>query len=103
WSRLAVGWALGVLVSVGGLGASWAWDLPTGATVVVAFGALLAALALGLAAGAIVRAARARGPAALSGVAAALLVAVGVAGLPLLGIGAGGALWLLRRRRAQAL
>ena len=81
WSRLAVGWALGVLVSVGGLGASWAWDLPTGATVVVAFGALLAALALGLAAGAIVHAARARGPAALSGVAAALLVAVGVAGL----------------------
>src|SRR5207249_2168192 len=81
WSRLAVGWALGVLVSVGGLGASWAWDLPTGATVVVAFGALLAALALGLAAGAIVHAARARRPAALSGVAAALLVAVGVAGL----------------------
>jgi len=80
-SRLAVGWALGVLVSVSGLGASWAWDLPTGATVVVAFGALLAALALGLAAGAIVRAAQARGPAALSGVAAALLVAVGVAGL----------------------
>src|SRR5213078_470352 len=51
WSRLAVGWALGVLVSVGGLGASWAWDLPTGATVVVAFGALLAALALGRGAG----------------------------------------------------
>src|SRR2546428_13560139 len=81
WSRLAVGWALGVVVSVGGLGASWAWDLPTGATVVVAFGALLAALALGLAAGAIVRAARARRPAPLSGVAAAPLVAVGVAGL----------------------
>src|SRR5213078_5135757 len=46
-ARLAVGWALGLLVSVGGLGASWAWDLPTGATVVVAFGALLASLALG--------------------------------------------------------
>jgi zinc/manganese transport system permease protein len=79
--RLAIGWALGVLVSVGGLGASWAWDLPTGAAVVVAFGVLLATLALGLAARAGVRATRARGPAALRGVAAALLMAVGVAGL----------------------
>ena len=79
--RLAVGWALGVLVSVGGLGASWAWDLPTGATVVVAFGALLAALAVGLAARALVRAARTHGPAALSGVAAAVLAVLGAAGL----------------------
>jgi zinc/manganese transport system permease protein len=49
-ARLALGWALGALVSVGGLAASWAWDLPTGATVVVAFGVVLAAIGLGLAA-----------------------------------------------------
>ncbi|MBI4255503.1 MAG: metal ABC transporter permease [Candidatus Rokubacteria bacterium] len=81
--RLAVGWALGVLVSVGGLAASWAWDLPTGAAVVVAFGALLAALAVALGAGAMVRATRERGAAALRGVAVALLAAVGLAGLAL--------------------
>ena len=38
--RLLVGWALGILVSVAGLVASWTWDLPTGATVVVTFGVL---------------------------------------------------------------
>src|SRR5215813_6588291 len=55
------GWARGALVSVGGLAASWAWDLPTGATVVVAFGVVVAGvgLALGVRAGA--RAARERG------------------------------------------
>jgi zinc/manganese transport system permease protein len=92
--RLAVGWALGLLVSVGGLGASWAWDLPTGATVVVAFGAILALLALGLAANAIVRATRTRGPAALSSLAAALLVAVGAAGLLLMLVPQMDHLWL---------
>jgi zinc/manganese transport system permease protein len=92
--RLAVGWALGLLVSAGGLGASWAWDLPTGATVVVAFGALLAVLALGLAARALARATRARGPAALSSVAAALLVAVAAAGLLLVLVPQMDHLWL---------
>ncbi len=92
--RLAVGWAFGLLVSVGGLGASWAWDLPTGATIVVAFGALLASLALGLAARAIVRATRTRGPAALRSLAAALLVAVGAAGLLLVLVPQMDHLWL---------
>src|SRR3989442_980246 len=63
--RLVVGWALGVLVSVGGLAASWTWDLPTGATVVVAFGVVLAGLAVGLAARAGARATRGRGVAEL--------------------------------------
>src|SRR5262245_17276211 len=42
--RLCTGWILGVAVSVIGLGASYAWDLPTGATVVAVFGAALAAV-----------------------------------------------------------
>ena len=81
--RLLVGWALGALVSVGGLAASWAWDLPTGATVVVAFGVVVAGvgLALGVRAGA--RAARERGVVALRGVAVVACLLVGLAGLAL--------------------
>jgi zinc/manganese transport system permease protein len=40
-SKLLVGWAFGTLVSVLGVAASAALDLPTGATVVCAFGATL--------------------------------------------------------------
>ena len=47
--RLLIGWALGFLVSVLGLYASFAWDLPTGAAVVATFGALMALVALALA------------------------------------------------------
>lgn len=39
--RLVAGWSVAVLASFLGLWASWAWDLPTGAAVVAAFGALL--------------------------------------------------------------
>ena len=79
--RLLVGWSLGVLVSAGGLGASWRWDLPTGATIVVAFGTLVACVAatLGVRAGA--RALKERGTAALRGPAIALCVLIAVAGL----------------------
>ena len=45
-TRLAIGWAFGTLVSVLGMAASAAFDLPTGATVVCAFGLTLLALAL---------------------------------------------------------
>ena len=81
--RLLVGWALGALVSVGGLAASWTWDLPTGATMVVTFGVVVAGvgLALGVRAGA--RAARERGVAALRGVAIVACALVGLAGLAL--------------------
>ena len=83
-ARLALGWALGALVSVGGLAASWAWDLPTGATVVVAFGVVLAGIGLGLAARSLALATRQGGPGALRGVAIALCAAGALAGLLLL-------------------
>lgn len=39
--RLLAGWGFGLLASIIGLSASAGWDLPTGASVVAAFGALL--------------------------------------------------------------
>jgi len=39
--RLLVGWVSGTLTSVAGIAASYAWDLPTGAAVVCAFGVCL--------------------------------------------------------------
>jgi zinc/manganese transport system permease protein len=45
-ARLLTGWAFGAAVSVLGISASAALDLPTGATVVCAFGGMLLALAL---------------------------------------------------------
>jgi zinc/manganese transport system permease protein len=82
--RLLIGWTLGVLVSLAGLAASYAWDLPTGATVVTTFGVLLALVALGLGARAILGDLRARGPSALTGVGTAVAALVGLAGLLLL-------------------
>ena len=79
--RLLVGWALGILVSVAGLVASWTWDLPTGAIVVVTFGVLVAAVATALAVRAGARATRARGLEALRGPAVGLCAVVGLAGL----------------------
>ena len=81
--RLVIGWALGVVVSVGGLGASWAWDLPTGATVVVAFGVVAAIVGVALAVRARIREARRRGPEALRGVAVVACALVGLAGFSL--------------------
>src|SRR5919108_2049889 len=43
-ARLAIGWAFGTVVSVLGIGASAAFDFPTGATVVCAFGLTLIVL-----------------------------------------------------------
>jgi ABC-type Mn2+/Zn2+ transport system permease subunit len=39
--RLLLGWGVALLASVLGLWGSWAWDLPSGAAVVAAFGVLL--------------------------------------------------------------
>ncbi len=39
--RLAIGWTMGGVVSAGGVGLSFALDLPTGATIVATFGAAL--------------------------------------------------------------
>ena len=78
--RLAVGWALGAGVSACGLWASFAWDLPTGATIVASFGALMAAVALALGFAALARGGRA----ARLEVGVALCAAVAVAGLLLI-------------------
>jgi len=43
-ARLAIGWAFGTVVSVLGIAASAAFDFPTGATVVCAFGLTLIVL-----------------------------------------------------------
>lgn len=44
--RLLVGWLVGTLTSIAGIAASYWWDLPTGATVICAFGAALLLTAL---------------------------------------------------------
>src|SRR5437867_3549915 len=62
-ARLSIGWAFGTLVSVGAMVASATLDLPTGATVVCAFG--LALLALGAWIKLTGRPARVTGPGAL--------------------------------------
>jgi zinc/manganese transport system permease protein len=46
--RLLVGWSFGAVVSVLGMVASAAFDLPTGATIVCAFGLTLSVFALGI-------------------------------------------------------
>jgi zinc/manganese transport system permease protein len=43
--RLAIGWSMGTLVSLLGIWLSLKWDLPTGATIVVTFGAVLLLMA----------------------------------------------------------
>jgi zinc/manganese transport system permease protein len=82
--RLALGWTIGFIVSILGLVASAAWDLPTGATVVTTFGAFMAAIAAWLGLVSLVRRVRAEGPIALAGVGIAIFTVVGVAGLLLL-------------------
>ncbi|MBI4396828.1 MAG: metal ABC transporter permease [Elusimicrobia bacterium] len=44
--RLAIGWTMGTLVSLGGMYASYRLDAPTGATVICTFGMALAVLAI---------------------------------------------------------
>ena len=56
--RLAMGWVLGAAVSAVGLWASFAWDLPTGAAIVASFGVLMAVVAAGLGARALLRGGR---------------------------------------------
>ncbi len=79
--RLLIGWGLGFLVSVLGLWASYAWDLPTGAAVVTTFGALMAAVALALGAGGLILKTRREGWRALSGLVAGLCGLAALAGL----------------------
>ncbi len=46
WKQLAIGWSLGVIVSVSGLYVSYVADLPSGPTVVVFYGVVLVLLSL---------------------------------------------------------
>ena len=82
--RLALGWGLGSVVSIVGLIASAAWDLPTGATVVTTFGVVMAIVAAWLYSQTLLRATSAKGLVAVTGVAIAGSVAIGLAGFFLL-------------------
>jgi zinc/manganese transport system permease protein len=81
--RLALGWGIGLVVSGGSLAASYVWDLPTGATVVAAFGALLGLV--GSARGLVALATRARreGGRAFAGLGIVVGVVVAAAGVAL--------------------
>ena len=79
--RLVIGWGLGFLVSVLGLSASFAWDLPTGAAVVTTFGVLMAAVALGLGVRAFAERVRRGGARALAPVGAVVSAMAAAAGL----------------------
>jgi zinc/manganese transport system permease protein len=93
-ARLLIGWAAGTLVSALGLWASFAWDLPTGATVVTSFGALMALVGLALGAHVLSRRIRERGVGALRGVAMLLCAGVALAGLLLAVLPGMDHLWL---------
>jgi zinc/manganese transport system permease protein len=80
-TRLLIGWAVGGLVSVVGLVASYVGDLPTGATVVTTFGAVLLVIALGRGLATLACNVGARGTAALRTLGVAVAVAAAVAGL----------------------
>ncbi len=93
-ARLLVGWGVGVAVSSLGLLASWRWDLPTGAAIVTAFGALLGVVALALAAVAGERTFRAEPRRALGAFLTVTGVGLGVAGLLLVAFPAMDQPWL---------
>ena len=82
--RLAIGWGLGFAVSVFGLIASAAWDLPTGAAVVTTFGLAAALVAAALGVKSLMRAVRSQGRRALAGMAMTASALSGAAGLSLL-------------------
>jgi zinc/manganese transport system permease protein len=85
-ARLALGWAAGGVVSAAGLLASYRWDLPTGATIVAAFGAALAVTAMGRGARTAAGALRTRGVATLAPAVIGLAGLVGLAGALLVAI-----------------
>lgn len=92
--RLVVGWAVGVLVSLAGLNASYLLDLPTGATIVVTFGAGLLAVALARGVGRFGVALRRQGRRAVAAPLAGLGALVLLAGLALAAFPGADHLWL---------
>lgn len=81
--RLAIGWAVGCVVSIGGLTLSFRWDLPTGATIVAAFGAVLSAVALARGAAHLADRLRRDGVRAAAGILVGLGAVIAVAGIAL--------------------
>ena len=98
--RLALGWAAGAAVSAAGLLASYRWDLPTGATVVAAFGAALLVTAAARGGRAAAAAVRTRGAAALAPAAIGLAMLVALAGALLVAFPAMDHPWLDAVERA---
>jgi len=81
--RLLIGWTVGVVVSALGLAVSYLADLPTGATVVATFGAVLALVGLGRGVFALARQVRREGVRALAGLGVAAGIVVAFAGVGL--------------------
>jgi zinc/manganese transport system permease protein len=78
--RLAIGWSVGAVVSAAGLGASYLWDLPTGAAIVTAFGAAIALVAAALGTYGLVGRARASGVRALQPLLMVVCLVIAAAG-----------------------
>jgi zinc/manganese transport system permease protein len=83
-ARLALGWAIGFVVSILGLVTSATMDLPTGATVVTTFGISLAAVAIWLGLQILIQATRAKGLSALTDAGIVAFAVLALAGLLLL-------------------
>jgi zinc/manganese transport system permease protein len=90
WRRLLAGWAVGSAASVIGLGASYHWDLPPGATIVATLGATLLGVGTALGAGGV----------SVSGVVTLGGTAMALAGLALAAFPAGDHVWLDALERA---
>jgi len=98
--RLAVGWGAGLVASAAGLGASFGWDLPTGAAVVAALGALLALVATARALVAFGAGARRDGRRALAALGTGIGLVTALAGLALAAVPRADHLWLDALERA---
>ena len=98
--RLALGWTIGLVISAVSLAISFAADLPTGATIVASFGALLAAVGIARGVWALGGRVRREGRRALAGLAVGAGLGVAVAGLALAAFPHADHVWLDALERA---
>jgi len=98
--RLALGWTIGLVISAVSLAISFAADLPTGATIVASFGALLAAVGIVRGLWALGGRVRREGRRALAGLAVGVGLGVAVAGLALAAFPHADHVWLDALERA---
>jgi zinc/manganese transport system permease protein len=98
--RLVIGWVVGVVASAGGLAASFSADLPTGATIVAAFGVLLALTALARGIGVFAARVRRDGGRAFAGIGVGLGVVLALAGVALAAFPRADHVWLDALERA---